>query len=809
MTELLNDVRYAIRSLSKRRGFTLVAVLSIALAIGFNTAIFSAVNALLLRPVPGVVGADRVVEVGRTNRGSGFDSFSYLDFRDLRDNVEELSELSVWRMLPVSHGSDEGGDRIVAMVVSPGYFPALGVTPAAGRFFGVDDDVPGVSPATAVISHAFWQTRLGGAPDVVGTTVEVNRAPFTIIGVTPPDFRGHFPMVGVEMWLPVARMDLAQPSFTVANFDRRGAIWHQVIGRLAPGVSMERAELAVRAEMARLADAYPETNETRGAALLELGPVPGGGRGMVRGFLGALLALVGLVLLVAAANVGGMLLARGAAREREIAIRVALGSGRGRLIRQLVAEALMLFLIGAVGGLALAWWASTLVSVIAAPGLEITLDLAPDATVFLFTFALALTTGLLFGLVPALQTSRPELVSALKDEGRTGRRGTRTRRVFVAVQVGISIILVTAGGLLVRSLQEARRVSPGFDPDGVHLVTLDLSLDGYTEETGPGFLAEIRNALAVRPGFHQATLAVDLPMDMSEWGGSAWPDGWEDPDGRGMSVDANFVSPGYFETLRITVMRGRGFTDAGRAGNTPVAVVSETLAREAWPEGDAIGRRIRWGERDSEPRTVVGVVADTKNQTLGEPLDGMLYLPLAQEYHGAVTVLARGPGVTPAALRPAILETDPRLAITAPQTLAEITAVGLLPARVAAYVAGLLGALGLFLSALGIYGVVAHGVVQRRREIGIRMAVGAEARRVLKGVIADGLRLALPGLALGAIAALGVARLLRGMLFGVSPTDPLTLAAVALLLLATVGVASWVPARRAASVDPVEALRAE
>jgi predicted permease len=809
MPELLNDVRYAVRSLSKRPGFTLVAVLSITLAIGFNTAIFSAVNALLLRPVPGVVGADRVVELGRTNRGSGFDSFSYVDFTDLRENVAELSELAAWRMLPVSHGGDEGGERLVAMVVSPGYFPALGITPAAGRFFGEDDDVPGASPATVVISHAFWQTRLGGAPDVVGRTVDVNRAPFTVIGVTPPSFRGHFPLVGVDMWLPVARIDLAEPSFAMANFDRRGSIWHNVIGRLAPGVPMDRAELAVRAEMARLAEAYPETNETRGATLLELGPVPGGGRGMIRGFLGALLALVALVLLVAAANVGGMLLARGAAREREVAIRLALGSGRVRLVRQLTAEAVLLFLLGAAAGLALAWWASSLISVISAPGLAITLDLAPDRTVFLFTLGIALATGLLFGLVPALQTSRPELVSSLKDEGRTGRRGVRTRRLFVAVQVGVSIILMTAGGLLVRSLHEARQVSPGFDPDGVHLVTLDLSLDAYTDQTGPPFQAELRTALADRPGVSHAALAVDLPMDLSEWGNAVWPDGWDDPEGRGMSVDANFVSADYFETLRIPVIRGRGFNDADRRGSTLVVVVSETLAREAWPDRDPIGRRIRWSDRESEPRTVIGVVADTKNQTLGEPLDGMVYLPLLQEYQGAVSVLARGPGVTPAILRSALLELDPRLAISTPQTLAEITAVGLLPARVAAYVAGLLGALGLFLSALGIYGVVAHGVVQRRREIGIRMAIGAHAGRVLRGVVGDGLRLALPGLLLGTLAALVVARLIRGMLFGVSPMDPLTLATVALLLMATVGLASWIPARRAASVDPVEALRAE
>lgn len=809
MHSFLQDLRLAVRSLVNRPGFTIVAALSIALAIGFNTAIFSAVNALLLRSVAGVDAPERVVEVGRTSRGSGFDSFSYPDFVDLREGVDELSELAAWRMMALSYGAEDGGEQLVGMAVSPEYFPAMGVRPSAGRFFVAEEDVPGAAPPVVVVSHGFWRTRLGGAPDVVGTAIDVNRTPFTVIGVTAPDFEGHFPLVDVDLWVPIARMDLAEPSFNTENFERRGSVWHHVVGRLAPGVSMERADEAVGAAMSRLAQAYPETNETRGATVMALGPVPGGGRGMVRGFLGALLALVGLVLLVAAANVAGMLLARGAAREREIAIRLALGSGRGRLVRQLVIESLALFLLGAAGGLALAWWGTSLIGAIPVPGVVIALDLTPDRTVLLFTLVLALGTGVLFGLVPALQTSRPELVSALKDEGRTGRRGSRTRRVFVALQVGLTIILVTAGALLVRSLQEARGVSPGFDSQGIHLVAVDLSLDGYTDETGPAFQTVIRDAVATVPGVDHAALAADLPMDMSEWSSPAYPDGWESPDGRGLSADANAVSPGYFEALGIPLVRGRDFRDADRAEGSPVVVVSEEFAREAWGDLDPIGRQLRWSRKDSPPRTVIGVVADVKNQTLGEEVDGMVYLPLTQEYRSAVSVLARGPGVGPGTLRGALLETDPRLSVGPAQTLDEITAVGLLPARVAAYVAGLLGALGLFLSALGIYGVVAHGVVQRRREIGIRMAIGAGAGRVLRGVVADGLKLALPGLVLGGVAALLVARLLRSMLFGISPTDPATLLAVALLLAGTVGVASWVPARKAAAVNPAEALRSE
>lgn len=809
MDSFRHDLRIAFRGLARRPAFTLIAALSIALAMGFNAGVFSALNALLLRSVPGIQDPDRAVEVGRTDRGSGFDSFAYPDFLELRERVPELEELVAWRALPVSFGAEEGGERVHAMAVSPGYFAALGVIPARGRPFGPEEDRPGVSPPVAIVSHAFWRDRLGGAADVIGSTVELNRSRFAVIGVAPEGFTGHFPLIDIDVWLPIARLDLALPTFDTGLFERRGGVFHSVLGRLADGATLERADGSVKAAMRRLAESYPETNADRGAAVIPLGPIPGGGRDMVAGFLAALMALVVLVLVVAASNVGGMLLARGAAREKEVAIRLALGSGRGRLIRQQVLESVLLFLLGAVGGVGLAYWATSLVTQVSGPGLVITLDLAPDGTVLLFAFALALLTGLLFGLVPALQGSRLELVSGLRDEGRTGRRGSRTRRVFVAVQVGLSIVLVTAGGLLVRSLVEARRASAGFEPVGVHMVSLDLSLDGYTPEAAVPFETELQRAVESNAGVEASALALDLPMDLSEFGGPVWPEGWDDPDGRGRSTDLNVVSDGYFETLRIPVLQGRAFSKADREGSAPVAVVSETFARDVWGDADPVGRRLRWLHADAEERTVVGVVGDVKNQSLGESPDGMVYVPLAQERRTAVYVLARGPGVGPGLLRRSLLDTDPRLAIGIPQTLAEVTAVGLLPSRVAAWIAALLGALGLFLAALGIYGVVAHGVAQRRREIGIRMAVGASAGRVIRAILGDGLRVALPGLLVGAAAALVVARLLRGMLFGVSPADPLTLAAVALVLAGTVGLASWLPARRAAGVDPAEALRAE
>ena len=808
MTLVPQDLRHAFRSLARKPGFALIAAVSIALGIGFNASIFSAVNALLLRPIPGITEPDRVVEVGRTNEGRGFDSFSYPDLVSLREEAPAFEHIAAWRMVPLSFGGDDGGERVIGMAVSRGYFEALGAAPARGRTFGPETDDRGSEPV-AVISDRFWRDRLGADPDVLGRTIDINRSPVTVIGVAAPSFRGHIPFAETEVWLPFSRLDIADPGSSPQILENRRYINHQVVGRLAEGVTLQQAGAQVDAVMARLAAEFPESNADRGGAVASLSPIPGGGKPMVTAFLGVLMVLVALILLVAAANVAGMLLARATDREKEIAIRLAIGSGRARLVRQLVLESLLLFVAGAAGGILLAYWATSLVSTISAPGLELTLDLSPDFTVVLFALGLALFTGLVFGLVPALQSSRPELVSALKDEGRTGRRGARTRRAFVGVQVALSLVLLAAGGLLVRSLLEANRMSAGFEPAGVRLVFLDLSLDGYDEATAPAFQERIRQAVGARPGIEAAGLANDLPMDLSENGAPVWPDNHTDPEGRGVNADFNAVSPGYFETLRIPVLSGRGFTEADRDGALRVAVISEALARQLWGEEDPLGRTLRWAEPDTEPRTVVGVVGEVKNQSLGEEVDGMVYLPLAQRYTAAVNVLARGPGATPDALRAALLGEDPRLSLSAAQTLEAVTAVALLPARAAALVTGLLGALGLFLAALGVYGVVAHGVAQRRREIGIRMAVGARAAEVLRLVVGGGLRLALPGVVVGVLGALGVGRLLGGMLLGVSPADPLTFAGVAVVLLAAVVLASWLPARRAAATDPMEALRSE
>ncbi len=809
MIPLLQSFRFAGRSLAKRPAFTAIAVLSIALGVGFNTAIVSAANALLLRPVAGVRDPDRVVEVGRTQHGEGFDTFGYPEFVAFRDDARTLDAVGAWTSRPLSFGGRDGGERVSGMAVSPGYFRALGAVAALGRLFGSEEGARS-APAVAVVSHAFWRDRLGGDADVVGSTIEVNRQRVTVVGVAEPGFGGHLPMLGTDIWLPITRSDVANPNFEDGLFDGRGASWLMILARLAPGATVSQADGEVRAMMASLEAAYPESNTDRGGRVIPLGPIPGGGRSMVRAFLGVLLALVALILLTAAANVAGMLLASAASREKEIAVRMALGAGRLRVAGQLVAESLLLFLGGGVGGFALAWWGTSLFTRLPLPSPQpILLDLSPDAAVLGFALGVALATGLVFGLLPALQSTRPDLVPALRTGGGAGLRRSGLRRAFAAAQVGVSLVLLASAGLFLRSLQHAGRVDAHFSAGGVEVASLDLALDGYDDEAGPVFQRELLRQLRSAPGVDAAALAIDLPMDLSANGTPVWPEGWRDPNGRGLSADFNVVSPGYFEALRIPVLRGRAFSEADRDGAPLTVMINAAMARAVWGDQDPVGKRLRFGGPDSELRTVVGVVPDVKNQTLGETVEPMTYLPLGQYYRSSGYVLVRGPGIGARELRGAVLAADPKLSLGQVQPLEELAGVGLLPQRVAAVLSTALGALALFLAVLGVYGVVSFAVARRRREMGIRTAVGATAGELVRLVVRGGLRAAAPGLGLGLLAALAVGRLARGFLFGISPLDPVTFGAVAAVLLLAVVAASWIPARRAAALDPVEALRSD
>jgi len=807
-----SELKQAARGLVRRPLFTAVAVLSVAIGVGANATIFSVFNALLLRAPAGIEGADRVVELGRTQNGRGSDSFTYHELQRMRELAGPLEQVAGYRLVELSVSAAEVAERAIGLAVTHEYFEVLGVRPQLGRFFSMDEDrVPG-SAAVAVVSHSFWQSRLGGARDVIGRTVALNRHAFTIVGITPPGFRGHQEMLPVEVYIPLTMMPVAQPGF--AEFDQPRSSWLLGLGRLAPGATPGQADAALAGMISALRSEMPDMYERRGAAAVPLRAIPGAVRGVATAFLSVLLGLVGMILLVTCANVAGMLIARAAGREREIAIRLALGAGRARLVRQLVTESMLLFLIGGGCGLLLAVWGAGALGNLRLPApIPVEFVFAVDGRVVAFGFALALATGLLFGVVPALQSTRPALVPALKNESSGGAgSGGRLRRVFVASQIAFTVMLLVSAALFLRALQRATTLDTGFSAEGVALVSLDLSIDGYDEARGTLFLSSVMERLESVPGIAAVGLTSDLPLDLGISESPVHADnGPVDENDRGISSAFAFVDGGYFRTLRIERARGRVFDSRDDRTAERVAIVSRALAERAWPGEDALGKHITWSG-DGETRVVVGVVDNVKNQTLMEDTGPMIYMPTAQSYQPQLALVARsrdGAAAAADVLRRTLRELDPRLSTTPVESLAEYTALGVLPQRIAAAATVSFGLLALLLSGLGLYGVVAFMVTQRTREIGVRMALGADRRSVLRLVIGSGMRIALPGAAAGAVAGLGLGFLMRGFILDVAPTDPAAVFGAPAVLLIVVLVGCWLPATRAAGVQPSSALRAE
>jgi predicted permease len=811
MDSFARELRFAFRFLVQRPFFATMAILSLALGIGASTAIFSVVNALVLKAPPGLGDASRVVEIGRTNGGRGFDTFSYPEFEDLRAQTVPLSHVVGWTMAPVSFSLGEVGERRVAFHVSHDYFAAVGVTPYRGRFFAAAEDQVPVGSAVVVLSHRLWRERFDADPAVIGTDVLINRVAFRIIGVTPPEFRGHMAALYPDLFVPLTAIAVTAPGRE--EFANRNSSWLLALGRLAPTATIEQADAAARTVIERSADPATDPQRIRGARVVPLGPIPGPGRGPATAFLAVLSGLIGIVLLITCANVAGMLIARAVAREREIAIRLALGAERGRLVRQLLLEAVVLFAAGGVAGVALAWWATDLLASVRLPTpMPLDIDVRPDALVLSFGLLLSLATGLVFGVAPALQSTGFSLVSALKsDSTRQGSRGGRTRRIFVGAQVGLSLLLLVSAGLFARALQRAASLDVGFDPTGVQTVAFDLSIDGYNEERGQAIIVSLLERMRGVPGVEAAGIASDLPLDLGESGTVVYIDGYADPSGRpALATAFNRVSDGYLEAIAVPVHAGRTIRPTDRAGGIPVTVVSESLARAAWPGEDAVGKLIYGGSDRSQSWTVIGVVQNTKNQTLMEDVKPMMYLPVAQEYStGTYMVVRAAPSVSAADITNAIREVDPNLALGPVQSLADINAVGVLPQRLAAAVTAGLGLLALLLSGLGVYGVIAFTMMQRTREVGIRMALGARRSDVIGIVLKSGLRLAIPGLVIGLGLAWAAASVIRSFLLGVPPGDPITFVLMPFVLLVIVLLACVAPARRASVIEPIRALRAD
>lgn len=809
----LADVRVAFRALLREPVFTLVAAGSIAIGIGATTSAFTVADVLLLGPVPGIEEPERAVELGRTTDGRGFDTFAYPDMVDLREGGGPLEEVAGWQFAELSLAYGGQGERAFGMAVTSNYFDAVSARPATGRTFADGEDAPG-SPPVAVVSHGFWEGRLGGDPDVLGSTVLLNREPFTVVGVMSEGFLGHMVGYQSDIWIPISHGSELKRDPEAR--DRRNTVWLNLVGRLAPGATVEEADAAAGTIFARLAESYPETNARRGVEVIDLGPLPGAGRKFVGGFLMVLTALVSLVLVATCANVAGMLIARAAARERATAIRVALGAGAGRVMRQQLTESLLLFALGGGGGILLARLVLQGVDLSSLPlPMPVQLELTPHPWVMGLSAAVSLATGLLFGMAPAVQATRVDVVGSLKQGAALlGASGSRMRKVFVSAQVSVAVLVLLAAALFLRSLSNAAAVDAGFDPSGVYMTTVDLSLEGF-EDPDAGQLQQqaLLDRLEGTPGVEAASLSVDLPLDLGSHGTAVVLEGMdpEDPDAA-IGVDFNQVSPGYFETLSVALLRGRTFDAADRAESPGVAIVSRTFADQVFPDQDVLGRRIRFGRRSADLSTIVGVVEDTKNQLITDTPRPFVYVPLTQSYTPRVHVAVRFQSGTLdpyTALTAAIRNVDPRLSITPVVSLAAYTGLGTLPQRLAGGVSTFLGAVGLLLATLGIYGVVAYSVTRKRRDIGVCMALGAPKARVLREVVGWGLRLIVPGTVVAVPLALVMGRAVQGFLIQVGAFDVASFGgSLAVVALAAAG-AAVLPAWRASRVDPNAVLRAE
>jgi predicted permease len=804
---LRRDTAYAARALSRSPVFTLVAILSVAVGVGATTAIVTIGNALLFKGAPGVGNPSQVVNLGSSQEGSGFDNFSYPNFLDYR-KAKSLSGLSAIRFEPLelSLAGPEGGEHVGAGLASGNLFEVLQVRPAVGRFFvPEEDDVPGANPAV-VLGHKFWTERFSADRDIIGKSITLNAQPFTVVGVAPAEFHGPT-LVAPDMWVTISSSTLLK--YPRSLLTSRTSVWIMGIGRLAPGATLETAQAELSAIAARIAIDYPSDQRRKHVRVLPASVIPGDGKVIIGGFMGVLLAIAGLVLAVASTNVAGMLLARATVRQREVAVRLALGASRMQLIRQLVTESLLLFLAAGAAGVVLANWLVTgLMSLIPKLPFPVMVEPGIDWVVLSIALAVSLATGIATGVVPAMQTTKPDLVPALKSDGGGAGRRHRLRGALLVAQIAFSMLLLIVGGLFGRALVRARAIDPGFDPRQLHIASLDLSLANYDSIRGTQFALTLLDRVRQMPTVESATLSAMIPLSGSGMGlGGVQVDGVTAPDG-GWRLDWNVVTPGYFSTLRLPLLRGRDFNDTDRRGSAMVAIMNEHFAAQLWPGQDPVGKTFRNG---NTVITLVGIAKDSKYRTLGEATRNFLYVPLAQNYMSRTSVFLRTKGdASPAAeVRRLLAELDRNLPILNQVSFESHAATSLFPQRIALYVAGSLGGVALLLALLGIYGVTAFNVAQRTREIGVRVALGADRGRVVSMVLRQGLSLAGVGVLVGSALGLVITKLLSALLYGVDASDSLAfLGAGGLLVLAAV-VASWIPAMRAAAVDPVIALRSD
>jgi predicted permease len=826
-SDILQDFRFTFRGLPRARGFVIVSVLSLAVGIGVNAAVFTVINAVWFAPVPGMTGQDRIVDMVPVIRGQDYWSWAYPDFENVRDAHTPFESVTAWAERDATFGTEEGGMRARVAYATSEYFHVHGALPRMGRgFLDSEDEGPGQHPVV-VVSHNFWQNQLSGRSDILGQSLLLDGIFYTVIGVAPEGFRGaRINLWSLDLWVPLFQHPDAAGDASV--FRDRGSVSVQVMGRLRPGATISEARAAVQTVFARLATEYPETNQHRTVKAVSFGRFPAQNRHLEAVAVVGICGLFAVFLLIICGNLAGMALARSAAREQEIGVRLALGSSRIRLVRHLTIEAGILTVIGGGVGIVLAMTAMTRVSPvdlgISAPGATF----EPSGWTLALSLALSFVAAQAFGLLPALRFSRPELVSALKDDSRGGgRRVGRFQRYAASSQIGAAFLLLLMAALFLRSLERTDESQIGFRPEGMAVTDvatggtflgyLDLSEEGYPsmEEGGSALVDQLIESIGSLPGVASVALSTGFPLDRARAHISVNPADQPSSDSTGVRVDYTLVTEGYFSTIGTPIFQGRALLRTDDRTSAPVAVITRSFADRLWPGEDALGRQFSQAgaENRAHAWTVVGVVGHVASSAVTEDLPQM-FVPLRQARSPHLIILVRSDtGTDPAALagpvREAIRSVDPSLPIPRVVPAQSYVARATQEQRTNGTITGGLGLLILLLSAMGVHGVVALAVTSRTREIGLRIALGATRAGVIRGVLGDALRMAGPGLLAGGLLAAGTAAALRSMLLGLSPVDPISFLSVGVLLLFVVVTASLAPALRASGIQPMEALRNE
>ena len=812
MRTLLDDIRYAVRVLVKNPMFTGVVVLTLALGIGLNTAVFSVIDGLLLRPLPGTRAPNELVQLYRTYRGEQFGSNSiphYLDVRERSGNT--FSGVTLWDFETMNLATGGRNERVLGVMASANHFSVLGVNAALGRTFVPAEDTGRGAHPVVVLSWSTWKGAFGGDPKIIGRSIILNGRSYSVIGVAPKEFRGALPLVIPAMWVPLTQFDDIRPGQR-DGYTSRGSNSFNVVARLKPGVTLAQANAQMKALIAGLRAEHPEDYEQS-----EINIVLQSQAGIHPTFKSAqvalssvVMAVVGVLLLIACVNVANLFLARARDRAREMAVRLSLGAKRSRLVQQLLTESLLFAGLSGLVGVGLAWWVIKLANRIQLPmSVDFSADLHLSPLVVAFAFGVSLLTGLLFGLAPALQATNPSLIPALKGEAPAGQSRSRASKGLVVAQMALSIVLLVSAGLFLRDLQNVTTVDKGFVAENLLIADLAPGLQGYSRARSEEFYRRMREKLTDNPNVKAVGFVDNVPLGLSENDSYVEIAGYAPSKNENMSLQNTRVTPGYFEAMGIQLKQGRGFTEQDDTASVRVMIVNEQMAKKYWAGTSPIGKTVKYGGKE---HTVVGVVPTGKYQRLGEPPTPFYYLAQEQHWSESMSIVIRttgDPQVVAPVLRSAASSFDETLPVSDIRTMTRHLGIALMPARLAGAALGVFGLLGLVLASVGMYGVMAYTVSQRRREIGIRMAIGAAGGDVVGMIMKQGLSLVIIGAAIGIGGALAASRLLRGVLYSPSVIDPMTFAGVPLLLTAVAALASWLPARRASGVNPLEALRRE